>query len=177
MRRIARVLVVAILNVYAGVGIAWGDDFLSGISQLLGISSSKTVAMYLEPKPGPSGCKSPECLQLDAFEAEGYERARSGRTSWLDFVYSFYAQVTLLFPDAPRGGSIGEYIAYQRMLAERMDRKQITETEWAYLLQKKLNDLIARDTVVGNSRNPPQQSGPQNCVTEKWGTQWRTRCD
>lgn len=113
-------------------------------------------AMTLAEKPTPSECAQENeiCKRLDAFEAEGYALARSNKTTWLQLVDGFYQLQDQLMPNA-RGKSDAfvEYQAFQRMLAEKMDKKQISEIEWAYLLKNKSNELSERAQVVSNSQS------------------------
>lgn len=111
------------------------------------------IAMHLAEQPTPSTCAKKEeaCKKLDAFEKEGYVLARSNKTTWLQLVDSFYQLEEQLIPSARKSEAFIEYQAYQRMLAEKMDKKQITEIEWVYLLKNKRNELSEREQVVSNS--------------------------
>lgn len=130
----------------------------------------------LAPYPQSSGCSKPECRRLDALEAKGYELARGGKITWVKLVDTFYTERDKLFPDAEEESSDREYRSYQRVLAEQMDTKRITEAQWVYLLEKKKGELSARGQMLQNSK--PRT---QNCVTEKVGLppfeSYKTRCN
>lgn len=130
----------------------------------------------LSPYPQNSGCNRRGCLELDTIEARGYDAARDKRITWVNLVDNFYSQRNQLFPNARDTNSTREYRSYQRYLAELMDSKKITESQWVYQLQKKLSKLNARDQMLQNSK--PRT---QNCITEKVGVppfeSYRTRCN
>lgn len=149
---------------------------LSGCAELANLLGESDPTFTLSPYPQSSGCARAECQRLDAVEARGYELARSGRITWVRLVDTFYAERDKLFPNAQEDGGTREYRAYQRALAEQLDRKRITESQWAYLLEKKMGELNARSQMLQNTR--PRQ---QTCVTEKTGLPpfetYQTRCN
>lgn len=159
-----RTLAIIVLAVAIGGCVTLGD--LVGASDPL---------FTLSPYPQDSGCSKPECRRLDSIEAKGYELARNGKLTWVRFVDTFYSERNKLFPDAEEDGASREYRAYQRVLAEQMDAKKMSESQWVYLLEKRKGELNARDQMLQNSR--PRT---QNCVTEKVGLppfeSYQTRC-
>ena len=114
--------------------------------------ASRTIVLTLSPYPTSSGCSKPECQRLDALEAESYELARNGKLTWVKLVDDYYAERNKLLPNPKEDNSIREYISYQRVLAEQLDNKKISEKEWVYLLEKKIGELIARNQMIQNSQ-------------------------
>jgi hypothetical protein len=149
--------------------------FISGCVTLGDLVGESDPFFLLASAPQSSGCAKPECLRLDALELKGYELARTGKLTWVKFVDTFYAERNKLFPHTEEANSWREYRAYQRMLAEQMDNKKISESQWVYFLEKKKGELATRNQMLQNSA--PQS---QNCVTEKVGLppyeSYRTRC-
>lgn len=133
-----------------------------------------TQTFTLSPYPRSSGCSDSECRRLDEVEARGYQMARNGQIKWVQLVDTFYRETDKLFPDADISLSTREYRYYQRVLAEQMDGRRITEAQWVYLLEKKQGELGARNQALQNSR------GARNCITEKIGLppfeKYQTRC-
>jgi hypothetical protein len=148
---------------------------ISGCVTLGDLVGESDPFFYLGPTPQFSGCSKPECQRLDALESRGYELARGSKLTWVKFVDTFYAERNRLFPNTEESNGWREYRAYQRVLAEQMDAKKISESQWVYLLEKKKGELDARNQMLQNSR--PRT---QNCVTEKVGLppfeSYQTRC-
>ncbi len=53
--------------------------------------------------------------------------------AWVKFVDTFYVERNRLFPNTEETNSWREYRAYQRVLAEQMDAKKISESPWVGL--------------------------------------------
>jgi hypothetical protein len=102
------------------------------------------ATMTLAPSPRPSGCKAAACVQLDEFERGGYAEARSGARTWVALVSDYYALRDRLIPNAREDQGHREYRALQAVLAEQLDRRQITEAEWVYRLESKVGEIQAR---------------------------------
>lgn len=98
----------------------------------------------LASSPHSSGIDDYRAKALDYFEADIYGNARTGRISWVQLVDSFYARCIEIFKGQFYITHNRELQAYQRMLAEQMDAKEITESQWAYLIEKKLGEMRAR---------------------------------
>lgn len=129
------------------------------LAALISGCASRMPVFTLSPYPQSSGCSRPECQRLDAIEAESYELARNGKLTWVKLVDDFYAERNKLFPNTQENNSTREYISYQRVLAEQLDNKKISESEWVYLLEKKIGELNARNQMLQNSQ-PRQASAP-----------------
>lgn len=148
-------------------------------------------SFYLASSPQASGCIKPEFKELDLFELRGYTQAREGKIPWVKFVSQFYVLRDKLFPKSNDSPSLREYKAYQMLLAEQRDAKKISEAEWVYLMEKKLNELNARDQMVQNMQQPeplilnipqsPQPTTLRNCATQKIGQSpfesFQTQCN
>jgi len=102
------------------------------------------LAGTLAPYPQSSGCNDDRCIALDRTEAQLYAAARMGRINWVQLVDGFYQKRAELFPSVRDTASVRELRAYQRMLAEQMDERKLTETQWVYLNERKQNELRAR---------------------------------
>jgi hypothetical protein len=160
--------------------------FLAGCA-----ASNQPESFYLASSPQPNGCIKPECKELDLFESQGYTQAREGKISWVKFVSQFYQLRDKLFPKSNDNPSLREYKAYQMLLAEQRDAKKISEAEWEYLMEKKFNELNARDQMVRNTQQPeplilnipqsPQPTALRSCVTQKIGQppfeSFQTQCN
>lgn len=159
-----RILVIIVASILTCGCVSLGD--------LLG---ARDPLFTLSPYPEDSGCSRSECRRLDSIEEKGYELARSGKLTWVRFVDAFYIERNKLFPNAEEDNESREYRAYQRFLAEQMDMKKITESQWVYLLERKRGELSARSQVLESSK--PRM---QNCVTERVGLppfeSYQTRC-
>jgi len=147
---------------------------LSGCAEMAEVLGYSYTAPYLAAEPRPSGCDDARCQQLDRLEAQLYSAARSGRIRWVQLVDTFYAKRAELFPDSNDSG-IRELRSYQRVLAEQMDGRRITESQWVYLQEKKVAELQARNQLIQNTR--PRST---NCTTRNVGTaaspQYQTQC-
>lgn len=102
------------------------------------------ATMTLAPSPRPSGCNAAACVELDEFERGGYAEARRGVRTWVSLVSDYYALRDRLIPNAPEDQGHREYRALQAVLAEQLDRRQITEAEWVYRLETKVGEIQAR---------------------------------
>jgi hypothetical protein len=136
------------------------------VNQLMGVYSAPTLAS----SPTPSGCgNDSRCQQLDEIEAKGYEMARQKRITWTKLVNAFYEGRSQLYPNSNDSAYTREFISFQRVLAEQMDAGKITETQWAYLVDKKYAEA--------QTRNAGQQT---TCNTQNTGTNdspnYRTVC-
>lgn len=137
---------------------------LCSCAELSSLMGGSTI-YYLSPEPRSSGCSDSDCQQLDRYEAQLYNSARSGRITRTQLVNMFYARRNQLFPDSEENDFTREIRAYQRVLAEQMDRKQLTEAQWIYLLDKRAGELNARNAQIQNS-----QPRTTNCKTTNTGT-------
>lgn len=126
-----------------------GCGSLSEITRDLDDSAAGVMGTYSAPTlagiPQPSGCSSSRCRTLDAVEAKGYELARQKKITWVKFVDAFYKKRAELYPNSQDGNGVNELRAYQRVLAEQMDLGKLTESQWAYLVEKKTADIRARN--------------------------------
>lgn len=102
------------------------------------------IAGTLAPYPQDSGCSDARCRELDRTEAQLYAAARSGRIPWVQLVDGFYRKRAELFPSVRDDSFVRELRAYQRALAEAMDQRKVTESQWVYANERKLNELRAR---------------------------------
>jgi len=159
-------------------------------------SNGGSCTMQLAPQPTPSGVKHSYAEELDHLEERLYKDARSGRIHWVQLVDTFYARCAELYPSNDVNDR--EISAYQRTLAEQMDARSITESEWVYLQEKNLAERRARNQLIENTRprpiiinnpspiivnNPPpifqQDTRPRstNCTTREFMGTYRTSCD
>ena len=144
---------------------------------MLGGTSSYS-APTLAAQPQPSNCSTDKCRRLDQIEEKGYAAARNGRVSWVKFVDIFYAERARLFPESNDTFGASELRSYQRMLAEQMDAKKITEAQWVYYIEKKTGEIKTRNTMISNT-TPRKRT--TNCTTTNTGTvefpSYQTTCD
>lgn len=103
----------------------------------------------------------------------GYDMARKGQISWVAMVDRFYQARNSYFPNMRDDQKVAQIRSYQRVLAEKMDARRITEAEWAYLLTKEWAEIDAREAIAEESRRPNIIYGPTpapryNC--EKFGS-------
>lgn len=117
-------------------------------------SDGALCPMHLASQPQPSGVRDWRAKELDHLEAKLYTEARSGSITWLQLVDNFYTKCAELHPGY-RDENGRELPAYQRALAEQMDNRQITESQWVYLQEQKLADMRARNQIILNSRQRP----------------------
>jgi len=132
------------------------------------------TVFYLGASPQRSNCYNVNlsaCRAMDGVEASGYEMARRGQISWVAMVDRYYRERRRVFPYMRDDHVTAEIRAYQRVLAEKMDARKISEAEWVYLLVKQESELESREAQVQNSRNPnvyqPRNAPSYNC--EKFG--------
>lgn len=140
-----------------------------------------TCPMILAPKPEPSGSRDYRDQQLDRLEAQLYADARAGRIRWTQLVDQFYSKCAELFPGYHTYDLV-EVSTYQRVLAEKMDKRHITESEWVYLQEAQAADIRAKRQIIENSRQSPiiiEKSTPRstNCTTREFMGTYRTSCD
>lgn len=152
-----------------------GCQSLNRMKQDLDESFGAYTAPTLAGSPTPSGCSDKRCQILDAIEAKGYELARAEKITWVKLVNTFYQARAEMYPNSRDGNSINEFRTYQRALAEQLDMKKITESQWAYLIARKSSEISAREQALSNSA--PRQT---QCVTTNTGTtlhpQYSTTC-
>jgi hypothetical protein len=143
------------------------NDINDSVSQMMGTYSAPTLASH----PTPSGCAGSDnrCRQLDQLEERGYSMARQKQITWTKLVSAFYEGRAKLYPDSNDSAYTREFISFQRVLAEQMDAGRITETQWAYLVDKKFAET--------QTKNAGQQT---TCNTQNTGTDafpnYRTVC-
>ncbi len=125
---------------------------LSGCAEL-GLVTFHMDEMLLAPQPTPrsSFYFRDASKKLIAYESEGFTLARSNQTTWLQFVDGYYQERTRLAPNVRETDTAHEYQSYQRMLADKLDKKQISEIEWTYQLEKKRNELVERERMIANA--------------------------
>lgn len=147
-------------------------DLNDSASELMGTYSAPTLA----GSPRPSGCSDQRCRTLDAIEAKGYELARQRKITWVKLVDVFYQKRAELYPDNQDSNGVNELKAYQKAIAEQMDFGKITESQWAYLIEKKTSDINARNKALSNTAR--RQT---NCTTTNTGTstfpEYKTACN
>ena len=148
------------------------NDLNDTAGELLGTYSAPTLA----GSPTPSGCGDQRCRTLDAVEEKGYELARQKKITWVKLVDVFYKKRAELYPDSNDSSGANEIRRYQRALAEQMDLGKMTESQWAYLVEKKSAEVNARNQALSNSA--PRQ---RNCTTTNVGTrsfpEYKTTCN
>jgi hypothetical protein len=143
------------------------SDLNDSLSEMMGTYTAPTLAS----SPTPSGCAGNDsrCRQLDQIEAKGYALARQKQITWTKLVSAFYEGRAKLYPNTNDSAYTREFISFQRVLAEQMDAGKITETQWAYLVDKKFSEM--------QTRNAGQQT---TCNTQNTGTDafpnYRTVC-
>ncbi len=146
-------------------------DMNDSAAELMGTYSAPTLASA----PTPSGCSDGRCRTLDALEEKGYEMARQKTITWVRLVDVFYQKRAELYPSSQDGSGANELRTYQRALAEQMDMGKITESQWAYFIERRTAEIRARNQALSNSA--PRQT---NCTTTNVGTtdfpQYRTTC-
>ena len=126
-------------------------------------------APLLASSPTPSGCATERCRQLDELEKFGYTKVYEKRMTWKKFVDFFYEGRLQFFPNTNDDAYTREFISFQKVLAEQMDARKITETQWVYLVDKKSAEMQSR-----------QAGKKTTCNTENIGTNaspnYRTIC-
>lgn len=165
--------------------LATGDPFgLNALTELFGTYQAPTLAAY----PTPSGCggNDARCRALDQAEAYLYQEARARRISWVQLVDRFYAERGRQYPNTNDSYGARELFSFQRMLAEQMDQRKITESQWVYYHEQKQAQMDSRarqnaanDAIVNQQRqtNQPQIQKPRNCWTTRNGNSYYTTCD
>jgi hypothetical protein len=147
-------------------------DFNNSAGELMGTYSAPTLA----GAPTPSGCNDPRCAVLDALEQKAYDLARQKKITWVKLVDAFYQKRAEMYPNSRDGDGANELRTYQRALAEQMDQGRITESQWAYLIERKKGDIRARNQAVSNTVR--RQT---NCTTTNVGTsafpEYKTTCN
>lgn len=161
------------------------DQINDSNSQIFGLYQAPTLA----PSPRPSGCARHDqrCLTLDETEANLYAKARQSKITWRQLVDEFYLERARQFPRSNDSYGATELAAYQRVLADRMDMGQISETEWVYFIEKKLQEMSsqrqaseANAAAIRHLQQPqPHQApaAPKNCWTTKSGNSFFTTCN
>lgn len=191
--KITRLLALAITLPLSGC-IATGDPFgLNSLNDsaavLLGTYQAPTLAAY--PIPSECGSRDERCRALDQTEAYLYQEARARRILWVQLVDRFYTERAKLYPNTNDNHGAREWFSFQRMLAEQMDLKKITETQWVYLHEKKRLEMNSRarqdaanEAIINQQRqaNQPQikkeqVQNPRNCWTTKSGSSYYTTCN
>jgi hypothetical protein len=122
--------------------------------------------------PKPTGCYDDRCRTLDEIEAKGYDLARQGKITWRKLVDDYYKKRTELYPNSQDDTGANEYMAYQKVLAEQMDKREITEAVWVYQLERKIAEIRTRNQMLQNSK--PRET---NCTTTQSGSSYKTTCD
>lgn len=148
------------------------DGVLNDYRETMGAYTAPTLA----GSPRPSDCGDKRCRALDAIEAKGYELARQKKITWVKFVDTFYQKRAEYYPSSSDSSGVNELKSYQRALAEQMDLGKVTESQWAYLVEKKSAEINARNEALSNSA--PRQ---RNCTTTNVGTrafpEYKTTCN
>lgn len=169
--------------------LATGDPF--GLNAL-NDSTAEMFGTYQAPtlaaSPRPSGCaeRDARCRALDQAEAYLYQEARAGRITWVQLVDSFYAERLRQYPTTNDSYGARELFSFQRMLAEQMDQRRITEAQWVYYQEQKQAEMNSRsrqdaanDALITQQRqaSQPQIQRPRNCWTTRNGNSYYTTCD
>jgi hypothetical protein len=148
------------------------DGVLNDYRETLGVYTAPTLA----GSPRSSNCGDERCRALDAIEEKGYELARQKKITWVKLVDTFYKKRAEYYPSSQDSSGVNELKSYQRALAEQMDLGKLTESQWAYLVEKKTGDISARNEALSNSA--PRQ---RNCTTTNVGTksfpEYKTTCN
>ena len=164
-------------------------DILQGLNESTWELQGVYQAPFLTSSPMASDCsrRDQRCVVLDRTEADLYSKARTGSISWRQLVDRFYAERLRQFPNTNESYGADELQAYQRVLAEKIDRGQISETEWVYSIKQKLQEINSRSqTDAANAaivRQQQQQQqyqppvAPKNCWTTKSGNSFYTTCN
>lgn len=146
-------------------------------------SDGALCPMYLASQPHSSGINDWQARELDNLETRLYIDARAGQISWVQLVDKFYARCAALIQGYLNENN-RELAAYQRVLAEKMDAKNINESEWIFLQESKLSEIRARNQLIENTRpapviiqNPLSIHRSIDCTTREWVGGYRTSCD
>jgi hypothetical protein len=174
--------------------LAAGDPFgLNAINDLSGELLGTYAAPTLAASPNPSTCGQrgdARCRQLDELEERLYAYARAELITWVYLVDNFYKERARQFPHSADDLSVRQKYSFQRMLAEQMDNKKITETEWVYLNNQKDAEISATKIQnaanqsiinyqgqINNYKQASPQSLPKNCTTTRSGNSYYTTCN
>lgn len=148
-------LVLALLLAGCGNLNHSANDLNSSFNQLLGTYSAPMLA----GAPRPSGCSDQKCRALDELERIGYDKARRKEITWTRLVDAFYEGRRRLYPNSNDDSSVYEYQSFQRALAEQLDAGRMTESQWAYLVDRKFSEIQER-----------QRTGRTTCNTTNIGS-------
>lgn len=174
--------------------LATGDPFgLNALNDFSGEVLGTYVAPTLAASPTPSPCGQrgdARCRQLDELEERLYSYARSELITWVYLVDNFYKERARQFPNSADDLSVRQKYSFQRMLAEQMDNKKLTEAQWVYLNNKKdaeINSIEIQNSANQSIINRQQktnayiQSPPlnlqKNCITTRSGNNYYTTCN
>lgn len=136
---------------------------LGGCALINGNQSNYT-APVLGSDGKPGNCEDERCKALEEIEIKNYELVRNGKITWVNMVEAFYQKRAELYPNSQDQYGASEIRAHQKMLAEQMDKKIITESQWSYQIESKYSEVRARNQMIINSA--PRQV---NCYTDKRG--------
>lgn len=165
-------LVISLSTMLAGCAGSIIDSAMNDYREMAGVYT----APYLSASPRSSGCSDERCIALDSIEARGYELARQRKITWVKLVDAFYKKRAEFYPNSSDSSGVNELKSYQRALAEQMDMGKMTESQWAYLVEKKTAEIIARNEALSNSA--PRQT---NCTTTNVGSrnypEYKTTCN
>lgn len=167
-----KIFLVALLSIpLAGCLQTLGETFNDAMYEIGGYGNQ---APTLAGTPMPtSGCSDSRCRTLDAVEAQGYDLVRQKKLTWVKFVDGFYRQRAALYPNSDDSYGARELMLYQRALAEQMDIGRLSESQWAYAIERKTAEIDAR-----NSASAPRQT---TCKTTNVGTstfpEYKTTCN
>lgn len=189
MRFIVSMVVLACTLAVSGC-LATGGSGIFDLVNELNESSAEMMGIFQAPtlasSPQPSGCghRDQRCLILDQTEANLYQMARSKTISWRQLVEQFYSERARQYPNTNDSSGASEIFLYQRVLADQMDRRQISETQWAYLIDHKSQEIYSRSQQnASNAANVRRQQQPQapvapkNCWTTRNGDSYYTTCN
>lgn len=185
---------ILLISVTLSGCLAAGDPFgLNAANDLSGEVLGTYVAPTLAASPHPSPCGQrgdARCRQLDELEERLYAYARAELITWVYLVDNFYKERARQFPNSADDLSVRQKYSFQRMLAEQMDNKKITEAQWVYLNNQKDADISAierqiaanqsiinRQKQSNNYRQASPQSLPKNCTTTRSGNNYYTTCN
>jgi len=165
-------IAILLLTALAGCAGSLADGVLNDYREMAGVYTAPTLA----GSPRSSGCSDERCVALDSIEAKGYELARQKKITWVKLVDFFYKKRAEFYPNSDDTSGVYELKSYQRALAEQMDMGRMTESQWAYLVEKKTAEISARNEALSNSA--PRQT---NCTTTNVGSktypEYKTICD
>ena len=157
LRILASLLIAATA---ALAGCAGMNKSYSAINTSLNQAMGTYIAPTLAGSPRSSGCTDERCRSLDEFERVAYEKARKKEIRWVHLVDAFYEARRRLYPNSADDSLVYEYQSFQRALAEQVDAGRVTESQWAYLVDRKFNELSER-----------RRTGYTQCNTTNIGSQ------